>query len=92
MNMSSYLSLFPVTTHKEHVFSAVSLICKLQNNNFSPLLAFLEVIFAIEKANRRICEARYTKQLEAFICLNSQIMGLEKCSALFRIKFLKEEE
>lgn len=74
MNMSSYLSLFPATTYKEHVFSAVSLIYKLQNNNFSPLLTFLKVIFAIEKANMRICEAPYTKQLEAFIRLNNQIM------------------
>lgn len=79
MNTPSYLLLFPVTTYKEHVFSAVSLIYKLQNNNFSPLLTFLGVIFALEKANMRICEAHYTKQLEAFICLNNHIMVLAKC-------------
>lgn len=71
MNMSSHLSLFPVTTYEELIFSAVNLIYKLQNNHFSPLLTFLEVIFALEKANMRICEAHYTKQLEAFICLNN---------------------
>lgn len=47
--MSAYLSLFPVTTYKEHVFSAVSLIYKLKNSNFSALLTFLEVIFALKR-------------------------------------------
>lgn len=57
----------------------LSLIYKLQNNHFTSLWTFLEVIFALRKANMRMCEAHYTKQLEAFICLNNQIMVLEKC-------------